>query len=215
MIGGKFPADSSWVSNLLHTDLDASVEVVEFSIPQWTTAAADDPAAAEPALVYIGGDIQGCWKLLAVSGLAKSWGHVSSDDAGQVNSRRPSRFLPEKFRRTDTIKRKPNGDPDFSSGLKLKSFDCTGVMYHRKNWNMIKKRGGACQAILDGKFYFPTVKEGVAHCSHLNLKSIEEDKSLLYRMICQYLISGALEYCPPGFRPINLVPGLGAKERCR
>jgi len=68
--------------------------------------------------------------------------------------------LPEKFRWTDTVKRKPNGDPDFSSGLKLKSFDCTGVMYHRKKWNMIKKRGGACQAILDGKFYFPTVKEG-------------------------------------------------------
>ena len=71
---------------------------------------------------------------------------------------------------------------------------------------MIKKRGGACQAILDGKFYFPMVKESVAHCSHPNLKSIEEDKALLYRMIYKYLISGALEYCPPGFRPTNLVP---------
>ena len=93
----------------------------------------------------------------------------------------------------------------FPSGLKLKFFDCTGVMYHRKSWNMIKKRDGACQAILDGKFYFPTVKEGVTHCSHPNLKSVDEDKALLYRMICKYLISGALEYCPPGFRPSNLV----------
>jgi len=101
----------------------------------------------------------------------------------------------------------------FSSGLKLKSFDCTGVMYHRKNWNIIKKRGGACQAILDGKFYFHTVKEGVAHCSHPNLKSFEEDKALLYRIICKYLISGAFQYCPPGFRPTNLVPlGLVPKK---
>jgi len=193
------------VSSSLHTDLAASVEVVEFSIPQWKTVASDDPDAAKPARVYIAGDLKNHWKLLAVSGPAKSWGHVSSDDTGEVTSRRPSRFLPEKFRWTDIVKRKPKGDPDYSSGLKLKSFDCTGVMYHRKSWNMIKKRGGACQAILDGKFYFPTVKEGVVHCSHPNLKSVEEDKALLYRMICKYLISGALEYCPPGFRPTNLV----------
>jgi len=148
-----------------------------------------------------------------VSGPAQSWGHASSDDAGHVNSRRPSRFLPPEFRWTDTNRPKPNGDPDFASGLKLKSFDCTGVMYHRKNWDMIPKRGGACQAILDGKCYFPTAKQGVAHCSHPNLKSVDEDKTLLYRMICKYLISGALEYCPPGFKPTNLVPlGLVPKK---
>ena len=78
---------------------------------------------------------------------------------------------------------------------------------------MIPKRGGACQAILDGKFYFPTAKQRVAHCSHPNLKSVDEDKTLLYRMICKYLISGALEYCPPGFKPTNLVPlGLVPKK---
>jgi len=153
-IGGTAPTDSSWVSSSLHTDLAASVEVVEFSIPQWKTVASDDPDAAKPARVYIAGDLKNHWKLLAVSGPAKSWGHVSSDDTGQVTSRRPSRFLPEKFWWTDTVKRKPNGDPDYCSCLKLKSFDCTGVMYHRKSWNMIKKRGGACQAILDGKFIF-------------------------------------------------------------
>ena len=70
---------------------------------------------------------------------------------------------------------------------------------------MIPKRGGACQAILDGKFYFPTAKQGVAHCSHPNLKSVDEDKTLLYRMIGKYLITGTLEYGPPGFKPSNLV----------
>jgi len=189
-IGGITTTDSSWVSSSIHADLSASVEVVEFSIPQWQTVTSHDPNAARPARVYIAGNLNNHWKLLAVRGPAKSWGHVSNDDAGQVTSRRPSQFLPEKFRWTDTVIRKPNGDPDFSSGLKLKSLDCTGVMSHRKNWNMIKKRGGACQAILDGKFCFPTVKESFAHCSHPNLKSIEEDKALLYRMICKYLISG-------------------------
>ena len=70
---------------------------------------------------------------------------------------------------------------------------------------MIPKRGGACQAILDAKFYFSTVKQAVAHCNHPNLKSVDEDKTVLYRMICKYLISGTLEYCPPGFKPTNLV----------
>jgi len=60
-MGGKFLADSSLVSNSLHADLDDSVEVVEFSIPQWTTATAGDPGAAEPARVYIGGDVHGRW----------------------------------------------------------------------------------------------------------------------------------------------------------
>jgi len=118
-----------------------------------------------------------------VSGPTQSWGHVSSDDAGHVNSRSPSRFLPAEFRWTDTNRQNPNGDPDFASGFKLKSFDCIGVMYHRKHWHMIPKRGGACQAILDGKFYFPTVKQGVAHCNHPNLKSVDEDKTLSYRTI--------------------------------
>jgi len=148
-----------------------------------------------------------------VSGPAQSWGYVSSDDAGHVNSRRPSRFLPLEFRWTDTNKRKTNSDTDFASGLKLKSFDCTGVMYHRKNWQMIPKRGGACQTILYGKFYFPTAKQGVAHYNHPNLKSVDEDKTLSYRMICKYLISGALEFCPPGFKPTNLAPlGLVPKK---
>ena len=129
---------------------------------------------------------------VGVSGPTQSWGHVSSDDAGHVNSRRPSRFLPAEFRWTDTNRQKPNGAQDFASGLKLKLFDCTGVMYHRKNWHMIPKRGGACQAILDCKFYFPTAKQGVAHCSHPNLKFVDEDKTLLYRMNFKYLISVAL-----------------------
>ena len=68
--------------------------------------------------------------------------------------------MPPEFRWTDISKRKPNGDPDYSSGLKLKSLDCTGVVYHHTNWNMIPKRGGACHANLDGKFYFPTAQEG-------------------------------------------------------
>jgi len=112
-IGGITPTDSSWVSSSLHADLAASVEVVEFSIPQWKTVASHDSDAARPARVYIAGDFKNHWKLLAVSGPAKSWGHVSSDDAGQVTSRRPSQCLTEKFRWTDTVKRKPNGDPDF------------------------------------------------------------------------------------------------------
>jgi len=64
---------------------------------------------------------------------------------------------------------------------------------------------GAYQAILGSRFYFLTVKEGVAHCNHPNLKSVEEDKPLVYH-ICKYLISGALECCPSGFRSTNLVP---------
>jgi len=70
---------------------------------------------------------------------------------------------------------------------------------------MILKRGGACQAILDVKFYFPTVKQRVAHCNHPNLKSVDEDKTLLNRMISKYLMTGTLEYGPPGFKPTNLV----------
>jgi len=81
------------------------VEVVEFSIPQWQTATSHDPDATLPARAYIGGDLNNQWKLLAVSGPAKSWGHVSNVDAGQVTSRRPSRFLPGKFRWTDTVKK--------------------------------------------------------------------------------------------------------------
>jgi len=118
-IGGITTTDSSWVSSSMHADLSASVQVVELSIPQWQTATSSDPAATPPTRVYIAGDLNNHWKLMAVSGPAKSWGHVSNVDAGQVTSRRPSRFLPEKFRWTDTVNKKPNGDPDFSSGLKL------------------------------------------------------------------------------------------------
>ena len=39
-----------------------------------------------------------------------------------------------------------------------------------------------------------------------NLKSVAEDKPLLYKMIAKYLISGALEWCPPGSEPMNLIP---------
>ena len=143
---------------------------------------------------------------IAVSGPAQSWGHVSSDDAGHVKSRSPSGFLSAEFRWTDTNRQNPNGDPDFASGFKLKSLDCIGVIHHRKNSHMIPQRGGDCQAILDDKFYFPTIKQGVAHCNHPNLKSVDEDKTLLYRMICKYLMTGTLEYGPPGFKPTNIVP---------
>jgi len=51
------------------------------------------------------------------SAASQSWGHVSSDDAGRVNSRRQSRFLLAEFRWTDTNRQKPNDDPDFASGL--------------------------------------------------------------------------------------------------
>jgi len=71
-IGGITTIDSSWVSSSIHADLAASVEVVEFSIPQWQTATSHDPDAAQPARVYIAGDLKNHWKLLAVSGPAKS-----------------------------------------------------------------------------------------------------------------------------------------------
>ena len=41
--------------------------------------------------------------------------------------------------------------------------------------------------------------------NHPNLKSVDEDKTLLYRMICKYLMTETLEYGPPGFKPTNLV----------
>ena len=143
-LGGYDPAQSQWLSTTLHVDLAKSVTTAEITIPKWQSSTQNLPLAPDPARVWIAEDQDGNWRLIAVSGPAQSWGHVSSDDAGHVNSRRPSRFLPPEFRWTDTNKRKTNGDPDFASGLKLKSFDCTGVMYHRKNWHMIPKRGGAC-----------------------------------------------------------------------
>jgi len=81
-IGGITTTDSSWVSISIDADLAASVEVVEFSIPQWQTVTSHDPDTARPARVYIAGNFNNHWKLLAVSGPAKSWGHVSNDDAG-------------------------------------------------------------------------------------------------------------------------------------
>jgi len=70
-----------------------------------------------------------------------------------------------------------------------------------------------CQSILDGQSHFPTVPGGVQHAQSDNLGSIKEDMTLLFRMICKYLISGALEWCMPGHEPTNLVPlGLVPKK---
>jgi len=128
--GGYDPAHSQWLSTTLYADLANSVTTAQITIPQCQSSTQDSTLAPDPTRVWIAEDQNGNWRLIVLSGPAQSWGHVSSDDAGHVNSRRLSRFLPPEFRWTDTNKRKTNGDPDFASGLKIKSFDCTGVMYH-------------------------------------------------------------------------------------
>jgi len=128
-LGGYGPTHSQWPSSTLHADLANSVTTAEITIPQWQSSTQDTPSAPAPAQVWIAEDQKSNWRLIAVSGHTQSWGHVSSDDAGHVNSRSPSRFLPAGFRWTDTNRQNPNGDPDFASGFKLKSFDCIGVMH--------------------------------------------------------------------------------------
>jgi len=109
MLGGYDPAHSQWLSTTLHADLAKSVTTAEITIPQWQSSTQDSPLAPDPARVWIAEDQNGNWRLIAVSGPAQSWGHVSSDDAGHVNSRRPSRFFPPEFRWTDSNKLKTNG----------------------------------------------------------------------------------------------------------
>jgi len=84
--GGKTALESQWVSSSLHVDLAASVDTVEISIPQWTPTPKTEFSQAGPARVWIAADADDQWRLIAISGPVKSWGHVSSNDAGQVNS---------------------------------------------------------------------------------------------------------------------------------
>jgi len=97
-LGGYDLAHSQWLSSTLHADLANSVTTAAITIPQWQSSKHDTSSAPAPAQVWIAEDPTGNWRLIAVSGPAQSWGH----DAGHVNSRRPSRFLPAEFRWTET-----------------------------------------------------------------------------------------------------------------
>jgi hypothetical protein len=39
-----------------------------------------------------------------------------------------------------------------------------------------------------------------------NLGSIDKDAALLFKLAAKYLVTGALEYCPPGHEPDNIIP---------
>ena len=146
----------------------------------------------------------GALTLVAVEGGSDAWGPFSG--VAEVR-RRQSRFLPPHFRWTDTHRRHADGSPDYSSGLVIKPFATTGVLERKREWlRRVWPLDETCRAILDGKFYFPARPGGVNPVMRPNLRSVEEDKPLLYKMVAKYLITGALEWCPPGTEPQNLIP---------
>lgn len=164
--------------------------------------------------------------LIAIDGDLESCGSSVEEDPGIPKH---SNFLPPQFRWTDTHRRHkavdchcgsslcPKTDaPDWGSGLKLKSFDYTGVISRRDEWlggRRIKCVDASCQMILDGKFHFPTVPGGIKHCARSNLGSVDLDKPRLHKLVAKYLIAGSLEFCPPGHRPDNYIPlGLVPKK---
>lgn len=179
----------------------------------WVGSPAPDAAATlcfrrrSPAVPWAHATVE----LIAIQGDASTWGPLS---VAEPIPRRPSRFLPASFRWTDTNKLLPDGSPDYASGLRIKPFACTGVLEHKRNWyRRVWPLDGTCRAILNGRFYFPTRPGGIAPSLRPNLGSVNEDKPLLYKMIAKYLISGALEWCPPGQEPLNLIPlGLVLKK---
>jgi len=143
-------------------------------------------------------------ELVAIEGPVEAWGAWS---AGAQPGRRRSQFLPPCFRWTDTHRRLSDGSPDFASGLVVKPFTTTGVLEHKHEWlKRVWPLDATCRAILDGRFYFPAKPGGITPVMRPNLRSVEEDKPLLFKMIAKYLISGALEWCPPGAEPQNLIP---------
>ena len=105
--------------------------------------------------------------------------------------------------------------PEYSSGVVVKSFDVTTVMSRRETWfRRVPHIDAMCRHILHGGAYVPTVVGGIVPQARRNLRSADFDRPLLYRLICKYLISGALEYCHTmAERPDNVLPlGLVAKS---
>jgi hypothetical protein len=160
--------------------------------------------------------------LLAVWGSLDALGPHSVTDA---HVQRTSNFLPPQFRWTDTHSKITDpamarrlgvslGAPNYASGLKLKSFDCTGVISRRAEWfRRVPAIDSTCASILRGRFHYPTVPGGIRPARRPNLGSINEDKPLLYKLAAKYLIAGSLEYCPPGHEPDNIIPlGLVSKK---
>ena len=154
--------------------------------------------------------------VIAARGTITEWGPLQttplhSDGThgrkGSKFDRTKSRFLHEDFRWKVTHEQKPDGSPDYASGLVIKNFDPTGVMRHASAWHgKIKYLSSTCRIILAGKVHLPAVDTGLRMTVSKNLASIEYDKPLLMKLICKYLISGVLEYCEPACPPTNLIP---------
>lgn len=105
--------------------------------------------------------------------------------------------------------------PEYSSGVVVKSFDVTTVMSRKEAWfRRVPHIDAMCRHILHGGAYVPTVVGGIVPQARKNLRSADFDRPLLHRLICKYLISGALEYCHTiAERPDNVLPlGLVAKS---
>jgi hypothetical protein len=90
----------------------------------------------------------------------------------------------------------------------VKSFDITTVMSRRQAWfRRVPHIDAKCRHILYGGAYIPTVVGGIIPQQRKNLRSADFDRPLLYRLICKYLMSGALEYCHTmAERPDNVLP---------
>ena len=65
----------------------------------------------------------------------------------------------------------------------IKPFATTGVLERKREWlRRVWPLDETCRAILDGKFYFPARPGGVNPVMRPNLRSVEEDKPLLYKI---------------------------------
>jgi hypothetical protein len=179
-------------------------DVLRVVLPDPSRTTMRGPAVWFRRLDRAAGWAAGELELVAIEGPVEAWGAWS---AGAQPGRRRSRFLPPCFRWTDTHRRLSDGSPDFASGLVVKPFTTTGVLEHKHEWlKRVWPLDATCRAILDGRFYFPAKPGGITPVMRPNLRSVEEDKPLLFKMIAKYLISGALEWCPPGAEPQNLIP---------